>query len=644
MNTRPPRPVAGDAVDRFADIEILRYTVDGFDELPPRQKRLLYYLSMAAIEGRDILFDQNGQHNLKIRQLLENIYTRYPAHRDEREYMELEIYLKRVWFSSGIHHHHGREKLLPGFSPAFLVNAARHCHLHPGEIEQLLPVIFDPDILPKKVDKTPGKDPLLASAVNYYRDVTRAEAEAFYATRPDDRCLPSPGLNTRLVKDKNGKLREETWCAAGLHARPINRIIYWLEKAAGEADNEQQARYTRLLIDYYREGRLETFDRYSILWVEETAARVDFINGFIETYDDPIGLKGSWESIVYLANEEATRRTDIICRAAPWFENNSPIDDRFKKKHVTGISARVVTAAMLGGDCYPSPPVGINLPNANWIRERHGSKSITIENIINAIDASTRESGLAAEFYWSDVERDLLSRYGHVTDRLHTDLHECLGHGSGTLLPGVSALALKEHGDVIEEARADLFALYHVADPRMIDLGLLPDNEAYKAEYYRFTCNGLLVQLARVPTGRQIEEAHARDRALISRWTLERGATEGIMELRERDGKIFLVINDYPRLRGLFGQLLAEIQRVKSEGDFPAASNLVERYATCVDPLLHAGILARYKKLNIAPYKGFTNPVYRPTLDARGKIIDVHLDYSEGYTAQMLRLSSWTSR
>ncbi|MDR0545106.1 MAG: dipeptidyl peptidase 3 [Odoribacteraceae bacterium] len=635
-------PAAGEVIDRFADIEILRYTVDGFDDLLPRQKRLIYYLSMAAAAGRDILFDQNGVYNLQVRRLLETIRERYPGRRDAPDFLAMETYLKRLWFSNGIHHHHDNEKLLPDFSPSFFVNAARRCNLLATEIEPLLPVIFDPSVCPKKMNKNKGEDPLLTSSVNFYRGVTRAEADAFYAPAifPDDRQRPAPGLNARLVKDPGGKLREETWCARGLYANLINKIIYWLDKAAPEADNARQEETIRLLVEFYREGSLETFDRYSILWVQDAASRVDFINGFIETYSDPLGLKGAWESLVYFTNEEATRRAAIICKSAGWFESNSPVDPRFKKENVTGLSARVVTAAMLGGDCFPSPPIGVNLPNSNWIRELHGSKSITIENIIRARDARARDSGVAREFYWSDLERDLERRRGLLTGRLHTDLHECLGHGSGRLLPGVSALALKEYGDVIEEARADLFALYHLADPRMIELGLLPDEEAYKAEYYKFMCNGLLLQLVRVPPGKQIEEAHARDRALVSRWVHERGAADRVTELRERDGKLFLVINDYRRLRALFGELLAEIQRVKSEGDFPAAAALVERHAIRVDPSMHAGILARYKKLNIAPYAGFVNPVYRPLLDPNGCIADVQLDYSEDYASQMSRLRS----
>ncbi|MDR1667183.1 MAG: dipeptidyl peptidase 3 [Bacteroidales bacterium] len=642
-------------VDKFADIQVLRYEVKGFDELSLKQKTLLYYLSQAALEGRDIIFDQNGRYNIAIRRTLEAIYTQYKGDKTSADWQELVVYLKRVWFSNGIHHHYGEEKFLPGFSQSFFAEAFKSIHvsalpLQKGQtpeqlLNELMPVIFDPSVLPKKVNQAQGDDLLLTSANNYYDGVTQAEAEAFYAkkSRPDDPCPVSFGLNSRLVKE-NGQLKELVWKIGGLYSPAIEKIVYWLEKAVSVAENERQKAVINKLIDYYRTGDLQKFDEYAVLWVGDVDSQVDFVNGFTETYGDALGLKGSWESVVNFKHPEASKRTEIISANAQWFEDHSPVNPQFKKEQVKGVSAKVITVSMLGGDCYPATPIGINLPNSDWIRKEYGSKSVTIENITEAYDRSSQGNGFAEEFYWSEEERELIRRYGFRTDNLHTDLHECLGHGSGKLLPGVSSEALKAYGATIEEARADLFGLYYMADPKMLELGLLSDADAYKSAYYKFMCNGLMTQLTRIEPGKQIEEAHMRNRALIARWAADRGKADNVVEIRQQNGKSFVVVNRYDRLRELFGKLLAEIQRIKSEGDFDAARQLVERYAVRVDAALHAEVLERYKNLDIAPYKGFVNPVYTLVTDKKGNISDIRPDYTEDYTAQMLRYSkehSW---
>ena len=664
-------------VDKFADLQVLRYEVTGFEELSLQQKKLIYYLSQAAIEGRDILFDQNCRYNLAIRRTLEAVYEHYKGKKSSADWAEFVVYLKRVWFSNGIHHHYGEEKFLPGFSQIFFEEAVKSIDmaklpLKDGQtvgqlLSELTPVIFDPAIMAKKVNQTHGEDLIVTSANNYYLGVTQAEVEDFYGKmkNPADEQPVSYGLNSRLVK-KDGKLVEEVWCLdktsahleakrdgedvgeisweGGLYAQAIEKIVYWLQLAKETAENDQQKEVIAKLIEYYQTGNLKTYDEYSILWVKDLNSLVDFVNGFTETYGDPLGLKASWESMVNFKNVEASYRTEIISNNAQWFEDNSPVDMRFKKEQVKGVTAKVITAAMLGGDCYPATPIGVNLPNSNWIRSEYGSKSVTIENITDAYDKAAQGNGFAEEFYWSDVERELIRKYGFLTGNLHTDLHECLGHGSGKILQGVSDDALKAYSATNEETRADLFGLYYIADPKLTELGLLPDAEAYKSEYYKFLCNGLMTQLTRIEQGKQIEESHMRNRALIARWVFEKGQSDKVVEMRQRDGKTFVVINDYVQLRSLFGKLLAEIQRIKSEGDYEAAKQLVETYAIKVDPVLHQEILERYKKLNISPYKGFVNPVYQLITDKQGDITNVTLDYTEGYAEQMMRYSkkhSW---
>ena len=641
-------------VDRFADIQIIRYEVTGFEDLSLQQKKLIYYLSRAAVEGRDILFDQNFRYNLVIRRTLEAVYEHYRGDKTSSDWTDFEIYLKRVWFSNGIHHHFSMEKFVPGFSQTFFAEAVKSIDseklpLRNGQtadylLDKLTPLIFDPSVMAKRVNLTQGQDLILTSANNFYYGVTQAEVLAFYENmrNPADQRPVSFGLNSRLAK-KNGLIVEQVWKIGGMYSPAIERIVYWLEKAATVAENEQQKAVIGKLTGFYRSGCLHEFDEYSILWVQDLDSRVDFLNGFIETYGDPLGIKASWEALVNFKNIEASHRTEIISNNAQWFEDNSPFDQRFKKEQVVGVSARVITAAKLGGDIYPASPIGINLPNSNWIRREYGSKSVTIENITAAHDRAAQGSGFAEEFYWSDVERELIRKYGFLTDNLHTDLHE-IGHGSGKMLPGIDDNALRAYGAVIEEARADLFALYFIADPKMIELGLLPSPDAYKAQYYKYLSNGLMTQLVRIEPGRQIEQAHMRNRAMVSRLIYEKGQSENIVEMRKRDGKTFVVINDYEKLRDLFGQLLAEIQRIKSEGDYQAAKELVETYAIKVDPELHHEILKRYETLNIAPFRGFVNPRYSLVTDARGNIIDVTIDYTEGFAEQMLRYSrehSW---
>jgi dipeptidyl-peptidase-3 len=639
-------------VDQFADLQILRYKVPGFENLSLRQKQLLYHLSEAALMGRDILFDQNGRYNLVIRRTLEAVYQYGTVDKSSADYQAFEVYLKRVWFANGIHHHYGEDKFIPGFSEAFFDTAVRSVDasllpLKAGEtvdtlLARLKPVIFDPVVMPKRTVQSGDTDWIQASANNYYgEDVTQAEVEAFYGkmkAEGDNRCPLSYGLNSRLEKE-NGLLVERVWKVGGLYSEAIERIVAELEKAAVFAENEKQRQIITTLIDYYRTGDLRTFDAYSILWVEDTDSQVDFVNGFIETYGDALGLKASWESTVNFRNEEATRRTQTISENAQWFEDHSPVDQRFKKERVKGVSAKVITVTMLGGDCYPSTPIGINLPNADWIRRDHGSKSVTIENIMEAYDKASQGSGFSDEFVWSDEERNRIKTYGFLTDMLHTDLHECLGHGSGQLLPGTDPDALKAYASTLEEARADLFGLYYLADPKMQELGLVPDGEAFKAEYYKYMMNGLLTQLVRIEEGKDVEEAHMRNRQLIARWVFEQGAADKVVELKKREGKTFVVINDYQQLRALFGKLLAEVQRIKSEGDYEAGRSLVENYGVKIDPVLHHEIRERYVRLHLSPYKGFVNPVMREVKDDSGHVTDITLDYTEGYAEQMLRYS-----
>lgn len=639
-------------VDQFADLQILRYKVPGFENLSLRQKQLLYHLSEAALMGRDILFDQNGRYNLVIRRTLEAVYQYGTVDKSSADYQAFEVYLKRVWFANGIHHHYGEDKFIPGFSEAFFDAAVRSVDasllpLKAGEtvdtlLARLKPVIFDPTVMPKRTVQSGDTDWIQASANNYYgEDVTQAEVEAFYGkmkAEGDNRCPLSYGLNSRLEKE-NGQLVERVWKVGGLYSEAIERIVAELEKAAAFAENEKQRQIIATLIDYYRTGDLRTFDAYSILWVEDTDSQVDFVNGFIETYGDALGLKASWESTVNFRNEEATRRTQTISENAQWFEDHSPVDRRFKKERVKGVSAKVITVTMLGGDCYPSTPIGINLPNADWIRRDHGSKSVTIENIMEAYDKASQGSGFSEEFVWSDEERNRIKTYGFLTDMLHTDLHECLGHGSGQLLPGTDPDALKAYASTLEEARADLFGLYYLADPKMQELGLVPDGEAFKAEYYKYMMNGLLTQLVRIEEGKDVEEAHMRNRQLIARWVFEQGAADKVVELKQREGKTFVVINDYQQLRALFGKLLAEVQRIKSEGDYEAGRSLVENYGVKIDPVLHHEIRERYVRLHLSPYKGFVNPIMREVKDDAGHVTDITLDYTEGYTEQMLRYS-----
>lgn len=639
-------------VDQFADLQILRYKVPGFENLSLRQKQLLYHLSEAALMGRDILFDQNGRYNLVIRRTLEAVYQYGTVDKSSADYQAFEVYLKRVWFANGIHHHYGEDKFIPGFSEAFFDAAVRSVDasllpLKAGEtvdtlLARLKPVIFDPVVMPKRTVQSGDTDWIQASANNYYgEDVTQAEVEAFYGkmkAEGDSRCQLSYGLNSRLEKE-NGQLVERVWKVGGLYSEAIEQIVAELEKAAAFAENEKQRQIIATLIDYYRTGDLRTFDAYSILWVEDTDSQVDFVNGFIETYGDALGLKASWESTVNFRNEEATRRTQTISENAQWFEDHSPVDQRFKKERVKGVSAKVITVTMLGGDCYPSTPIGINLPNADWIRRDHGSKSVTIENIMEAYDKASQGSGFSDEFVWSDEERNRIKTYGFLTDMLHTDLHECLGHGSGQLLPGTDPDALKAYASTLEEARADLFGLYYLADPKMQELGLVPDGEAFKAEYYKYMMNGLLTQLVRIEEGKDVEEAHMRNRQLIARWVFEQGAADKVVELKKREGKTFVVINDYQQLRALFGKLLAEVQRIKSEGDYEAGRSLVENYGVKIDPVLHHEIRERYVRLHLSPYKGFVNPVMREVKDDSGHVTDITLDYTEGYAEQMLRYS-----
>jgi dipeptidyl-peptidase-3 len=621
--------------ERFADLQMLRYKVEGFENLSLKQKTFIYYLQEAALYGRDILFDQNGKYNLRIRKMLEDVYMNYQGDKESKNFKALEEYLKRMWFSNGIHHHYGSEKFVPGFTRKWLQDTV-NCS------DEIADVIFNPNILQKRVNLTEGQDLIKTSASNYYENVTQAEAETFYAKQKAEGDSLHPvmyGMNSRLVKTKNGDFIEKKWTINGLYGDAIKKIVENLKLARPYAEDAQQQKVIDLLVSYYETGDLATFDQYSIAWVENTEPLVDFVNGFIECYGDPLGLKCSWESIVNFKDIEATKRTETLSANAQWFEDHSPVAPEFKKEKVKGITAKVIKAAILAGDLYPPTAIGINLPNSDWVRAEHGSKSVTIGNLTDAYNQAAKGNGMLQEFAYGKEEVDLIEKYGDLTDDLHTDLHECLGHGSGKLLEGVDGDSLKAYGSTIEEARADLFALYYLADPKLVELGLVPNAEAYKASYIAQMQNGLLTQLVRINLANNIEEAHMRNRALIARWAYEHGKDDKVMELVKRDGKTYVKINDYQKLRHLFGELLAEIQRVKSTGDFKGAQALVESYGVKIDPELHKEILDRYAKLNIAPYKGFINPVYTAVRDAQGNITDVKISYTEGYAEQMLRYS-----
>lgn len=638
------------SVDKFADVEILRYQVHNFEQLSLNQKLLIYYLSEAALEGRDILYDQNHKNNLTIRRLLETVYQNYKGDRTSTDFLAFETYLKQVWMGNGIHHHYSEEKFEPAFSQDFLTDAINHVDisllplLADENIEQfktrIFPVIFDANLYPKRLNQEDGADLILTSANNFYEGVTQKEVETFYAKMvdPNNHTPVAYGLNSKIIKE-NGQLVEKTYKVGGMYDAAIQRIISWLEKATDIAENDNQKAVIQSLIEFYISGDLKQYDEYSIKWLQDTDSQVDFINGFTESYTDPLGMKATWEALVNFKDLDATKRTEIISKNAQWFEDNSPVDNRFKKDEVKGVSAKVITAAILAGDCYPATPIGINLPNSNWIRKDYGSKSVTIENITDAYDKASQGSGFMEEFMWSDNEIAQAKEYGSLTNNLHTDLHECLGHGSGKLLPGVSPDALKAYGSPIEEARADLFGLYYMADKKMVDLGLLPDKDAYKAAYYQYIMNGLMTQLTRIQPGKNIEQAHMRNRQLIASWVFDKGTIDNVVELKKRDGKTFVVINDYQKLRDLFGELLAEIQRIKSTGDFEGAKYLIETYAVKVDQKIHTEVLSRYAELNIAPYKGFVNPVYSLVKDKSDNIIDVKVSYNENYIDQNLRYS-----
>ena len=644
-------------VDRFADIEVLRYEVPEFDRLTPDQRKMLYYLSQAAQMGRDIIWDQNGRYNLQIRQLLEKIYTDYKGDRNSADFKAFEKYLKQVWFGNGIHHHYSTDKFRPEFSKEFFLAEVGKINpadlpLEKGETPaqmtaKLTEVIFNPAVMAKRVNQDGTQDVVATSAGNLYGEgVTQAEVEAFYDAMkdPSDPTPISYGLNARVVKGDDGKLHEQVYCLNGLYGPAISQIIYWLDKAKGVAENDAQKAYITALIDFYITGDLRTFDEYSILWAEDTKSDVDFVNGFIESYGDPLGMTGSWESYVNFRNSNSSARTETISGNSQWFEDNSPVDKRFKKENVKGVSAKVINAAMLAGDAFPSTAIGINLPNSNWIRAAHGSKSVTIENITEAYEMASHGNGFNAEFVIDAPTSKMMDDYLYITDMLHTDLHECLGHASGKLLPGVDGDALKENGSALEEARADLFALYYLADPKLLELGILDKPDAYQAEYYKFMHNGLMTQLNRIELGNDVEEAHMRNRQLIAKWVLENGRKKGkggkdVVEFVKKGGKTYVKINDYRAMRDLFGTLLAEIQRIKSEGDYKAGNALIQKYAVKIDPKLHKEVLDRFSKLDIPPYRGFINPVYTPVLDEKGEIKDVTISWPENYVEQMLRLS-----
>ena len=629
--------------ERFADVQLLRYDVPGFSLLPLRQKLLIYYLSEAALLGRDILWDQNCRYGLCMRQVLEAIYTHYNGPKDNADWQAFVVYLKRVWFSNGIHHHYSYLKFKPGFSKEFFLEELKKLDesMLPLQKEDLIEIVFNPEVMPKRVNQADGEDLLLTSSCNYYAEgITQAEAEAFYLElkkNADSKHPPMLGLNSRLERNSDGSLFENVWRSGGIYGKAIDRICEMLGKARDYAENEKQKNVIDKLIEFYQTGDLKTFDDYAILWVEETEGEVDFTNGFTEVYGDPLGLKASWEGYVNIIDKEATYRAKALSDNAQWFENHSPVNNRFKKEVCRGVSAKVISAAILGGDLYPSSAIGINLPNSNWIRAEYGSKSVTIANLTRAYNLATKGSGMREEFVIDDETKQLLDKYGDICDDLHTDLHECLGHGSGQLLPGVDADALRSYGSTIEEARADLFGLYHIADPKLIELGLLPNEEAYKSQYYSYLMNGLLTQTVRIEEGCQIEEAHMRNRALISRWT-HKNYPEAV-QIVEKEGKHYVRVCDYKMLRKAFGVLLAEVQRIKSEGDFEAARQIVEEYGIKLDAALHHEIRSRYQRLNLAPYKGFINPRYNLIRDAKGKVIDVSISYDEAYDEQMLRYS-----
>ncbi len=630
-------------VDRFADIEVLRYRVPGFEELPLQQKKLVYYLTEAALYGRDILWDQNNKYNLQLRDLLENIYKSYDGDKNNPQFKAFETYLKQVEFGNGIHHHYSMDKFTPAFTREFFADRVSRLpkDKHPENADILTKLIFDPAFMAKKVNQAEGEDLILTSANNLYEGVTQAEVEAYFAAIKDttDTTPVMYGLNTRVTKDDDGNVIEQQYKVGGLYSDAIVKIVENLEKASALAENQAQRAAIDKLIQYYKSGDLKDFDEYSILWTADTGSRVDFINGFIESYDDPLGMTGSWESIVNFKNLEASHRTEIISDNAQWFESHSPVDPRFRKDEVKGVTAKVITAAILAGDSYPATPIGINLPNSNWIRAAHGSKSVTIENITQAYDEASHGNGFNEEFVDDPAMRDMMDKYLFITDNLHTDLHECLGHASGKLLPGVDPDALKAHGSTLEEARADLFALYYIADPKLVELGLIDNPDAYKPQYYKYLLNGLMTQLMRIEPGKDVEEAHMRNRKLISEWVLEQGSANNVVSLENKNGKTYVRVNDYPALRNLFGQLLAEIQRIKSEGDYETGAALVEKYGVKVDPALHREVLDRYANLSIAPYKGFVNPVYTPVTDNNGNITDITVSYSEDYLPQMFRYS-----
>ena len=638
--------------EKFADIQMLRYKVTDFEKLTLRQKILVYYLSEAALYGRDILFDQNGAYNLRIRKMLETVYCEYKGNRNTDDFQAMTTYLKRVWFSNGIHHHYGCEKFVPGFSQEFFRNALKsvsrkNLPLKSGQTvdklcDEIFPIIFDPTIMPMRVNLKAGDDLIKTSAANYYgTDISQQEVEAFYADMRQKGDPERPvmyGLNSQLVK-KDGQLQERVWSTTGMYGAALSKIVSQLQKALPYAESEAQANVIRRLLDYYISGNLKDFDQYCIEWVKNTDDLIDFTNGFTEVYGDPLGMKGSWEGFANFKNLETTARTEKLSQNAQWFEDNSPVAPQFKKKECKGISAKVITATILAGDLYPSTAIGINLPNSNWIRKEYGSKSVTIGNLTDAYNKAAHGNGFEEEFIADENVRSLIQNYGDICDDLHTDLHECLGHGSGKMLPGISDDSLRAYGSTIEEARADLFALYYLADAKLLEMGLTPSKDAYKSEYYSYMLNGLLTQLVRIKPGNNIEEAHMRNRALIARWAYEKGKEKNVVELYQQNGKTYLRINDYEALRQLFGRLLAEVQRVKSEGDYKAAHDLVEGYGVKVDPVLHAEMIARYNQLNIAPYKGFINPVYTAVTDRNGHITDVKIDYKESYEHQMLRYS-----
>lgn len=654
---QPARPTAQEEqfdynVEQFADLEILRYQVTGWDSLSLQQKSLIYCLNEAALYGRDILFDQNNRYNLAIRRTLEAIYANYKGDTASTEYQAFVVYLKRVWFSGGIHHHYGYEKFLPGFTPEFFASAVKSLDstLVPRRenqsvdafLAEITPVMFQPALYAKKVSQDSGIDVIAGSANNYYGEgVTQKDVALFYSAmkNPNDSTPVPFGLNSRLIKEK-GKLAEEVYKIGGLYSQAIEKIVYWLEEAGKYAENARQKKVIELLVDFYRTGDLKRYDEYAIAWVKDTESVVDFVNGFTESYGDALGLKASWEALVNFKDLQATAKTKIIGENAQWFEDHSPVAPQFKKENVRGVSAKTITATILGGDCYPATPIGINLPNSNWIRKEYGSKSVTINNITEAYDKAAADNSFVDEFVCCPAEKEILENFGLQTDNLQTNLHECLGHASGKLLPGVDPDALKIYGSTIEEARADLFGLYYIADPKMLEIELLDNPEAYKAEYYKYMMNGLLTQLSRIESGKQIEEAHMRNRSLIAHWVLEHGQADKVVELVKKDGKTYVVINDYEKMRTLIGELLAEVQRIKSEGDFNGARKLVEQYGVKVNPDLHKEVRERYDKLGIAPYKGFVNPVYKAVRDRQGNITDVKINYKEGYAEQMMRYST----